>query len=138
MSSPTRTFFIHRVSGHTECLQPFDLSHRNADTATYNCVSVPNILSSSYHKISVPADVKKISAGDATFVVMPQHTISEPLHLIIVLLETANRKHDGYFSEHHPHEETTKKFATLDIELNLNTPCDEHKDYRMFKKVVKH
>jgi arginine decarboxylase len=98
--------------------------------------------------------VKKLSAGNITFVVMARNATNEPNRLIAASIGAAvpaEATQYGYLSEHHPYGETDEKCgeyaedlaatmlaSTLGVEFDPNTAWDEReKIYKMSGKIVR-
>ncbi len=105
-------------------------------------------------RIPVAEGVKKLSAGNITFVVMARNATNEPNRLIAASIGAAvpaEATQYGYLSEHHPYGETDEKCgeyaedlaatmlaSTLGVEFDPNTAWDEReKIYKMSGKIVR-
>ncbi len=154
MFIPSQVFFTKGVGRHKDYLQSFELALRDAGVEMCNLVSVSSILPPGCCRIPVSEGVKKLSAGNITFVVMARNATNEPNRLIAASIGAAvpaEVTQYGYLSEHHPHGETDEKCGeyaedlaatmlatTLNVEFDPNTAWDEReKIYKMSGKIVR-
>lgn len=136
-------FFTKGVGYHRNKLQSFELALRSAGIEKCNLVHVSSILPPDCKIISREAGIKKLKAGQITFVVLARENTNEPNRLVsaaIGLARSKDNKQYGYLSEHHAFGETMKKSAdyaedlaatmlasTLGIELDPDVAWDERK-----------
>lgn len=154
MFVPTQVFFTKGVGRHKDYLQSFELALRDAGVEKCNLVTVSSILPPGCRRLSVPDGLKKITAGEITFVVMARNATNEPNRLIAASIGAAvpaEVTQYGYLSEHHPHGETDAKSgdyaedlaatmlaSTLGVEFDPDTAWDEReKLYKMSGKIVR-
>ncbi len=154
MFVPTEVFFTKGVGRHKDYLQSFELALRDAGVEFCNLVSVSSILPPGCSRITVSEGMKKLSAGNITFVVMARNATNEPNRLIAASIGAAvpaEATQYGYLSEHHPYGETDEKCgeyaedlaatmlaSTLGVEFDPNTAWDEReKIYKMSGKIVR-
>jgi arginine decarboxylase len=154
MFIPTQVFFTKGVGRHKEYLQSFELALRDAGVEMCNLVSVSSILPPACRRIPISEGIKKLPAGNITFVVMARNATNEPNRLIAASIGAAvpaDATQYGYLSEHHPHGETEEKSgeyaedlaatmlaSTLGVEFDPNTDWDEReKIYKMSGKIIR-
>jgi arginine decarboxylase len=145
-------FFTKGVGYHRNKLQSFELALRSAGIEKCNLVYVSSIFPPDCKIISKEAGIKKLRAGQITFIVLARESTNEPNRLIsaaIGLAHPKDNKQYGYISEHHAFGETLKKTAdfaedlaatmlasTLGIELDPDVAWDERKQvYKIGKRL---
>jgi arginine decarboxylase len=145
-------FFTKGVGHHRNKLQSFELALRNAGIEKCNLVYVSSIFPPECKIISKEEGIKRLVAGQITFVVLAKECTNEPNRIVTTAIGLARPKDNtqyGYISEHHAFGETKKKAAdfaedlaatmlasTLGIELDPDVAWNERKQtYQVGKRV---
>ena len=105
-------FLTKGVGVHQDKLASFELALRMAGVEKCNLVCVSSILPPKCKFISQKKGLKKLKAGQITFVVMARNESNEPYRMLssaIGIAMPSNREHYGYLSEHHAMGESQKK-----------------------------
>jgi len=150
---PKEAFFTKGVGRHRNKLQSFELALRDAGIEKCNLVRVSSIFPSGCKVIPKSRGIKKLKAGQITFVVLAESATNEPSRRIgagVGLAVPAHGEQYGYISEHHGYGMTARKLSdfvedmaatmlatTLGIEFDPETAYDERKEiYHMSGKIV--
>ncbi|NLW85578.1 MAG: arginine decarboxylase, pyruvoyl-dependent [Planctomycetes bacterium] len=151
---PQEVFFTKGVGKHRNRLQSFELALRKAGIERGNLVRVSSILPPHCKIISRTEGLKKLRAGEITFVVLAEACTNEPSRLVsagIGLAQPADKANYGYISEYHgfgmkenlvsdmvEDMAATMLATTLGIEFDSETAYDERKElFRMSGKIVR-
>jgi len=140
---PKRMFFTTGVGYHSKKLQSFELALRDAGIEKCNLVTVSSIFPPNCKIVSRSEGLKRLQAGQITFVVMAQNCTNEPGRLVssaVGLARPKDKLQYGYISEHHAFGETIRQSAdfaedlaatmlasTLGIEMDADKAWDERK-----------
>jgi len=150
---PKEVFFTKGVGKHRNRLQSFELALRHAGIEKGNLVRISSILPPNCKIIPRSRGLKKLQAGEITFVVLAEASTDEPSRLVgagIGLAQPSSGDQYGYISEHHGYGMRERRMAdlvedmaatmlatTLGIEFNPETAYDERKEiYKMSGKIV--
>ena len=151
---PRELFFTKGVGKHREKLTSFELALRAAGIAACNIVRVSSIFPPGCKMLSRDKGLRKLKAGQVTFVVMSEATTNEPHRLIAATVGVAiprDSKLYGYLSEHHSfgeNEKTAGDYAedlaaemlatTLGLEFDPDKSWDEKRElWRLSDKIVR-
>ena len=151
---PTELFFTKGVGQHREKLTSFELALRAAGIAACNLVRVSSIFPPGCKILSRTEGVRRLQAGQVTFVVMSETATREPHRLIAATVGVAiprDKKLFGYLSEHHSfgeNEKTGGDYAedlaaemlatTLGLDFDPDKSWDEKREvYRLSNKIVR-
>jgi arginine decarboxylase len=151
---PKELFLTKGVGKHREKLTSFELALRAAGIAACNLVRVSSIFPPGCKILSKTAGIRKLKAGQVTFVVMSETATREAHRLIAATVGVAiprDRKLFGYLSEHHSfgeNEETAGDYAeelaaemlatTLGLDFDPDHSWDEKKEvYRLSNQIVR-
>ncbi len=150
---PGELFFTKGVGQHREKLTSFELALRAAGIAACNLVRVSSIFPPGCKILSRTEGVRRLQAGQVTFVVMSETATREPHRLIAATVGVAiprDKKLFGYLSEHHSfgeNEKTAGDYAedlaaemlatTLGLDFDPEKSWDEKREvYRLSNKIV--
>jgi arginine decarboxylase len=151
---PREVFLTKGVGKHREKLSSFELALRSAGIQACNLVRVSSIFPPGCKILTRQEGVRKLSAGQITYVVMSEAATKEPHRLIAASVGVAipgDRSAYGYLSEHHSFgekEETAGDYAeelaaemlatTLGLEFDPDKSWDEKKAvYRLSRQIVR-
>ena len=151
---PREIFFTKGVGRHRNRLQSFELALRHAGIEKGNLVRVSSIFPPKCKIVPKSHGLRKLLAGEITFVVLAEAATDEPSRLVgagIGLALPASGDQYGYISEHHGYGMTEERLGdfvedmaatmlatTLGIEFNPDTAYDERKEiYRMSGKIIR-
>ena len=151
---PGELFFTKGVGQHREKLTSFELALRAAGIAACNLVRVSSIFPPGCKILSRTEGVRRLQAGQVTFVVMSETATREPHRLIAATVGVAiprDKKLFGYLSEHHSfgeNEKTAGDYAedlaaemlatTLGLDFDPDKSWDEKREvYRLSNKIVR-
>jgi arginine decarboxylase len=151
---PTECFFTNGVGRHRNQLQSFELALRDAGIEMCNLVRVSSIFPPRCKVISKNQGLKKLQAGQVTYVVLAEEATNEPSRLVgaaVGLALPAEGHQYGYISEHHGYGLTETKIrdfvediaatmlaTTLGIEFDPETAYDQRKEiYRMSGRIIR-
>lgn len=146
-------FFTKGVGKHKHRLQAFEAALRNAGIAHLNLVKVSSILPAGCRITTKRRGLKKLSAGQITYLVLAEERTNEPSRLAcagVGLAVPASGHKYGYIAEHHGFGLTERRCGdlvedmaasmlatTLGIELDPETAYDERREiYRMSGQIV--
>ena len=151
---PKELFFTKGVGKHREKLTSFELALRSAGIAACNLVRVSSIFPPGCKVLSRREGIRRLKAGQVTFVVISENATNEPHRLIAATVGVAvprDAKLYGYLSEHHSfgeNEKTAGDYAedlaaemlatTLGLDFDPDRSWDEKKEvYRLSNKIVR-
>lgn len=152
---PKEVFFTKGVGRHKTQLQSFEAALRAAGIEKCNIVSVSSILPPGCKIIPKEEGIKKLQAGQITYIVIARIASNEPNRLMAAsvgaAIPTDWTNNYGYLSEHHEFGETDERCGehaedeaaqmlatTLGIEFDTNKDWDELKqEFKMSGKIVK-
>ena len=151
---PSELFFTKGVGKHREKLTSFELALRSAGIAACNIVRVSSIFPPGCKILSRPEGIRRLQAGQVTFVVMSETATREPHRLIAATVGVAIPRDEelfGYLSEHHSfgeNEKTAGDYAedlaaemlatTLGLDFDPDKSWDEKREvYRLSNKIVR-
>ena len=151
---PKELFFTKGVGKHREKLTSFELALRSAGIAACNLVRVSSIFPPGCKILARRDGIRKVQAGQVTFVVMSETATREPHRLIAATIGVAiprDPKLYGYLSEHHSfgeNEKTAGDYAedlaaemlatTLGLDFDPDKSWDEKKEvYRLSNEIVR-
>lgn len=133
---PKETFFTQGVGVHKEKLMSFELALRDAGIEKQNLVRVSSIYPTSCKIVDREEGLKKLAAGQITFVVLAESATNEENRLACAGIGLAiPRDHEhGYIAEHHGYGMTKEKTEDLVEDLaatmlatTLGIPFDPEK-----------
>ncbi|MGB2819867.1 MAG: arginine decarboxylase, pyruvoyl-dependent [Phycisphaerae bacterium] len=151
---PRHVFFTKGVGKHRNRLQSFELALRKAGIEKCNLVRVSSILPPLSTIISPRQGLRRLRAGQITFVVLADASTNEPSRLVgagVGLAQPASGQQYGYISEHHgfgmkagtladlvEDMAATMLATTLGVEFDPERAYDERREiYRMSGKIVR-
>ena len=151
---PRQVFFTKGVGKHVNKLQSFELALRMAGIEQCNLVRVSSILPPKCRIIPRSSGLRKLRAGQITFVVLSEASTNEPSRLVgagVGLAQPADENSYGYISEHRGYGMRQSRIAdmvedmaatmlatTLGIEFDPDKAYDDRKEiYRMSGKIVR-
>ena len=151
---PRELFFTKGVGKHREKLTSFELALRSAGIAACNLVRVSSIFPPDCKIWSRKEGVRRLQAGQVTFVVMSETATREPHRLIAATVGVAIPRDPelfGYLSEHHSfgeNEKTAGDYAedlaaemlatTLGLDFDPDKSWDEKREvYRLSNQIVR-
>ncbi len=151
---PREIFFTKGVGKHRTRLQSFELALRHAGIEKGNLVRVSSICPPKCRIIPKSTGLRKLKAGEITYVVLAEASTDEPSRLVgagVGLAQPAAGDQYGYISEHHGYgmiENRLSDFVedmaatmlatTLGIEFDPDKAYDERKEiYRMSGKIIR-
>ena len=143
-----RYFFLTKgVGKHKDKLQSFELALRVAGIQYCNLVNVTSIIPPGCKQITKEKGIKKLKAGEITFVVLSRNCSNEPNRLLAASVGVAipsKKQNYGYVSEHHCFGQTEIKVGdyaedlaatmlatTMGLPFDTETAWDEKK--QLFK-----
>ncbi|AAM06385.1 TPA: arginine decarboxylase, pyruvoyl-dependent [Methanosarcina acetivorans] len=108
---PRKVFFTSGVGLHSEKLESFEVSLRDAGIEKFNLVTVSSILPPNCEIVTKEEGLKELSPGEVVFCVMSRISSNEPGKTLSTSVGCALprdiSKH-GYISEYHAYEENAQ------------------------------
>ncbi|MGC9454558.1 MAG: pyruvoyl-dependent arginine decarboxylase [Phycisphaerae bacterium] len=151
---PKEVFFTKGVGRQRSRLESFEAALRSAGIEKVNLVRVSSILPPKCKVISRARGLRKLRAGEITYVVLAEASTDEPSRMVgagIGVAQPVQGEQYGYISEHHGFGMKGKRLGdfvedmaatmlatTLGIEFDPETAYDERKEiYKMSGKIVR-
>jgi len=117
---PKKVFFTSGVGTHSEKLESFEVSLRDAGIEKFNLVTVSSILPPKCEIVTKEEGLKELSPGEIVFCVMSRISSNEPGRTLTTSVGCAlpkdNGRH-GYISEYHAYEESVQDAGIHAVKL---------------------
>lgn len=117
---PKKVFLTSGVGTHSEKLESFEVSLRDAGIEKFNLVTVSSILPPKCEIVTKEEGLEELSPGEIVFCVMSRISSNEPGRTLTTSVGCAlpkdNGRH-GYISEYHAYEESAQDAGIHAVKL---------------------